>query len=425
MQITKFNSQIFKDYLIFTLFYSTILIGFFFNEESLGGAESDFIYHYKISLAFSENFSQTFKDFGVTGEGMYTRNSPIFWILFSYLSNILSFDLLRLLNTTIVIFISLFFFKCLKIKYKEVDNFHLALLSCVIFLSPTIRSLSIWPYPLLLGLLFFLVSIFNYLKFKHIDNKKNMLNFFSIFFLVLGSYIYPAFGIFFLFYLVKFYQIYKFDKIFISLMFFSFLLSIPFLFYVFSKNIFIAFDSSQGISMKSFNSFNFSNKILIISSMIFFFVIPIIKFKLIFVELKKLKIIEIIFILVFCLANIHFFNYPQYDSGLGGGFFHKISNILFKNNLLFFGLSSLSIIILYSLLKYNLQNFFLIFLLILYNPQLTIYHKYYDPLILIIFTTLIEFKFNEHYFKKKFRNLQLYSFSTAYLMMGILKNQIY
>ena len=55
MQKIKFNISNLKIILVFFLFYISILIGFYFNEDSLGGAEGDFNYHYKISLAFSKN----------------------------------------------------------------------------------------------------------------------------------------------------------------------------------------------------------------------------------------------------------------------------------------------------------------------------------------------------------------------------------
>ena len=42
--------------LIFLLFYLSILIGFYFDENSLGGAQQDFIHHYKFSQEFNNNF---------------------------------------------------------------------------------------------------------------------------------------------------------------------------------------------------------------------------------------------------------------------------------------------------------------------------------------------------------------------------------
>ena len=177
--------------------------------------------------------------------------------------------------------------------------------------------------------------------------------------------------------------------------------------------------------MDNFNSFNISNKILIISAMTFFFIAPVLNFKLINEELSKLKAIEMVSIITFCLINIYFFNYPKYDSGFGGGFFYKLSNILFQNNYLFYLFSSFSILYIYTILKKKINNSIIFLSLILFTPQLTIYHKYYDPLILIIFMTLINFDFKKHYFDKKNNTLQLYFFCISYLLIGLFKSQVY
>ena len=179
------------------------------------------------------------------------------------------------------------------------------------------------------------------------------------------------------------------------------------------------------MSMSNFNTFNISNKILIISSMVLFFIAPILNFKLLKNEITNLKFIEILILIIFGLINVYFFNYPEYDSGFGGGFFYKLSNIFFNNNYLFFIFAIFSIIYIYTILKKNYFNSLLFLTLILFNPQLTIYNKYYDPLIFIIFMTLISFDFKKNYFEKKYKTLQLYFFGVSYLMIGFFKNQVY
>ena len=414
-------------FLIFFLFYSTILVGFYFNEDSLGGAKKDFEHYYKISLLFAENFITTLREFGTEETNIVTRNSPIFWIILSQLSKFISYDNLRIVNSSVSILICFYFLMCLKIKYKQIKDFTLVFLACSVFLSPSIRSLSIWPYSISWGLLFFIISIYHFLKFLEAKQEKEKFkqSFITILFVVISAYIHPAFGIFFLFYFINFYSVFKFNKKILLLLLFSFLLSVPFLFYVYSKDILAVFGSAQGISMDNFNTLNISNKILIISSMIIFFILPILNFKLVKLDLINLKPLEILMITVFCLTNIYFFNYPEYNSGFGGGFFYKLSNILFKNDYLFFIFSSFSILYIYTILKKNLNNSLIFLTFILYTPQLTIYHKYYDPLVLIVFMTLINFDLKKHYFEKKYKTLQLYFFSISYLIMSIFKGSIY
>ena len=177
--------------------------------------------------------------------------------------------------------------------------------------------------------------------------------------------------------------------------------------------------------MNKFNTFNISNKILIISSMIFFFIAPILNFKLGKKEIASLKSIEFQILIIFGLINIHFFKYPEYHSGFGGGFFYKFSNIFFKNKYLFFLFSIFALIYIYTIIKKNFNNSVIFLTLILFNPQLTIYNKYYDPLTIIVFTTLISFDIKKHFFEKKYNILQLYFFCVSYLVIGLLKNQIY
>ena len=140
-------------YLIFFLFYLTIIGGFYFNEDSLGGAKHDYIYHLKFIDLFKENnFIDGLKIF--SGPNYEARNSPFFYIIYGFLNNHLSLETLQKFNSIISLLIAIAFFKCLKIKFKNETNLILSLVSCIVFISPTVRSLSIWPYPLLWGIFF-------------------------------------------------------------------------------------------------------------------------------------------------------------------------------------------------------------------------------------------------------------------------------
>ena len=119
-----------------------------------------------------ENFSHTFKYFGSTEKDLNTRNLPTFFIIISYLTKYLDLELIRLLNMSAAIAISYVFYKCLIIKFINTNKNDLFLISLFVFLSPSIRSLSIWPYTLIWGLLVFLISVYYYLKFIK-SSKKN------------------------------------------------------------------------------------------------------------------------------------------------------------------------------------------------------------------------------------------------------------
>ena len=59
---------------------------------------------------------------------------------------------LRIMNFLIIVPIIIYFIKCLKIKYPNIDNETKVYFSSALLLSPTIRTLLIWPYPVLWAL---------------------------------------------------------------------------------------------------------------------------------------------------------------------------------------------------------------------------------------------------------------------------------
>ena len=254
--------------IILFFLYASLLIGFFYGEDLNGGAKGDFLGYLTIINFFNENFKETFLNYDKFGD----RHSPLTVIL---LSQLLKFDLneffIRFLNLNLCLVIIIIFYKCLKIIYKDVDKYFLQLLCFVIFLSPTFRALSIWPDSRIHGLLFFILSLFYFIKFSYIE-KKNKYVFLNSFFLVLSSYFSPNFSVFFIYFFWNFFSHYKFNKVIIFYFIFNLILSIPMLYYLFFLDVFFL---STGITPNSenYNHFGFeniSNKFLIITSLIFF-----------------------------------------------------------------------------------------------------------------------------------------------------------
>ncbi len=414
-----------KKYGIFFIFYLSILVGFYFDENALGGARHDFFHHYQFSQKFNINFNEMFSRFGDADMG--TRNSPIFWIIISFLNKFINLETIRILNSTVSLLIAFFFYKCLKLKFSNQKDLALLLIASTVFLSPTIRSLSIWPYNLTWGLLLFILSIYNFLKFENTIDKSKKFRFSLkfLFFLILSSYIHPSFAIFVVYYFFHLYFTFKFSKYSFYLIFFCLTLSVPFFAYVYSTDILSNFYSAEGINIGISQSLNISNKIIIISSMFLFFILPIINIKKVIFEKKLIKKNLLIILLIFGLINIYFFNFPYFEGGgFGGGFFHKVSNKLFGNNILFYLIFFLSLTTIVALFSKNWENYILLSLLILSNPQFTIYNKYFDPLIFILFLTAFKFDIKNHFFKKRNKFIQLYTFTAVYLMMSLFKSYV-
>ena len=93
-------------------------------------------------------------------------------------------------------------------------------------------------------------------------------------------------------------------------------------------------------------------------------------------------------LIIFFKKSIYFFSYPT--GNFGGGIFYHLSQILLGNNIFLFFIFVLSILLFKGAKLFNLNNFLLFLCLILYNLQASIYHKYFDPLLLFIFFFLFE-----------------------------------
>ena len=408
----KYNNKFF-----FLLLYSSLIIGFLFNENLNYGSQHDWVGAYIPPIKdFSKNFLDTLLNYEIYSQ----RHSPLYLIILSFFYKLgLSLDIIRVIHLHLCISLIFIFYKCLKLQFNSTDKKILQLLSLVIFLSPTYRSLSIWPDSRLPGLIFFTLSVYYFLKFlKKPENKNSWSCSIS---LIFASYIspnYSLFSLYFYFIFFKHLNIINFSK----LMIFNLFAALPMLYYLFILDInFLIAGKTPGPSgeISSFN-FNLSNKILIISSIVFFHLIPVFFYT---VNYKKFLIFikeKIIYISLLFLILIYFFNY-QIDF-TGGGFFYQLSNFLFNNNLLFFLICFFSISLFFYLSIINFENFLIILLLIISNVQNSIYHKYYEPLIIIIFFILFK-NLNYKYFFSNFKNLFfLYFFGVTFIMLRIIKN---
>ena len=109
--------------------------------------------------------------------------------------------------------------------------------------------------------------------------------------------------------------------------------------------------------------------------------------------------------------SLYFFNYSI--NFTGGGIFFKLSYFIFNNNYLFYLISITSLIVIGVTFKFNSNNILLFLILILSNPQLTIYHKYYDPLLIVLYFLLFEFKFD---IRKVINNKYIYNIYFFYII---------
>jgi len=412
----KFRILIFHNVYLFFFLYLTLIIGFIYGENLNYGSYGDWIGSNREPIKdFSNNFTYTFLNFDSYGH----RHSPVYLILLSLFLD-LGFDLnqIRFIHLHFCILLVLVFYQCLKLIFINTNTNYLVLLSLIIFLSPTFRSLAIWPDSRLPGLTFFVLAIYFFLKFT----KKNEVKYawYTCASLVVSSYISPNFSVFFLYFFFFFLKKVKLKEL-SFLIIFNFLASLPIIYYIFILDVnFLAVGKTPYSNNESINfSFNLSNKLMIISSIIFFHLSPILLMDNFFNQFKNFLLKKFIILIPLLICLIYFFDYQL--SYTGGGVFFILSNLLFDNNYLFYIGSFFFISFVLYISSLSLNNFFLLTLLIVSNIQNTIYHKYYEPLVFILFFTLIKYPEIENLLKKKNNILYLYLLSFIYILMRVFK----
>ena len=402
----------FLDKYLLLILYFSLIIGFFLNENTLGGSISDYQSQKIISKKFSENFINTFLNYDKEPH----RHSPILLIILAVFEKFnINDNIIRLINVHFLLLIIFFFKKCLEIKFNYVNKKVINIISLLIFISPTFRSLSIWPDSRLYGILFFTISVLFFLKFQKSEIRKIKYKYavLNTIFLVIASYFSPNFCVFIFYFYFYFVKYFFYSKLIYILFFINIILALPAIYYVFFLKIyFFLTPATSGID--KFIILNPANKILLISSIFLFHYLPIS-----FCVKNNLKELKKFFFIIFpiFLVSVYYFNYS--NNFTGGGVIFKVSNIIFGNNYLFYVFSLIGLVTICHLSYKNFNNFLLFLLIFLNNPQLEVYHKYYDPMLLILFFTLFDLNIKKLLLER--RVLILYLFNSLFLILNLLR----
>ena len=378
-----------KKTIIYLLLCLSIFLGFFFEENSSGGAKLDYLY----LLPFAEGFKIDF----ITGLNFFLSDtgsiihSPVFYLL---VGNLLRFvDNIYFINIFYIIlscFIPYVFYLIISNKYKINTNY-IYFFSLLIFLSPYFRTSAIWLLGDNLSLLFFSISILFFVKTKF---KKEVIEnyYFTLIFLILCCYIRYYYCLFAFYYLFCFYKNLKLRQ-FICLITLGIFLSIPAIYYLYY--ILINFNFYDKLS--SYGNLNYYSNSLIFLSVLFFYFIPFVltKLNLFFLYYKtRINYVLCLFLIFFLFYFLNKFYYPGLISfsPLGGGIFVKLSKLLSIEPELFLSfISFLSLLIIDYIFRENKKkNYLLLVIFILSFPVTTIYQKYLDPLFYLVFFGLID-----------------------------------
>jgi hypothetical protein len=408
-------------YLISFITVLSLFIGFYFGEDTLGQGKLDHEYHIRYFIQFSENFKKTYNEFGLDQVSNGVRNSPVFYMVFSiFLKLGLTLKGLKIINLFILAPLVIFFTKCLELKYPNIDGNTKIYFCLALFLSPTIRTMLSWSYPLLWALCFFIISIYFFLNFQKTNNLKKKITFayYNTFFLSLSAYLTPNFSFFSLFFLYNFYLIFKFQKEIFKIILLNIVLATPAIYFLITKDFYLF--NSDVYPIENSVKYNLSNKIIIISSMLFLFYLPFIS-KENFLKKNKIAIdLNFFIILCFIFSNIYLYNFLN---NAGGGIFYHLSNLLIGNSLILFFVFFIALFLFKYFDLYNLNNILLFIVLIFYNLQFTIYYKYFDPLLFFLFLFLFSYR-NKINIDLNIISKKYFLFYLIFLLMNFSKSLI-
>ena len=380
-----------------------------------GGAVSDLKTHWQYIQLLKKDINNLFLyELGVEFKLL---NYPLHHLIVSQIP-IISSNLKIYLSVFFIIslFLPLLFYKCLIIKYENINKEKLLTLASIIYILPGFQYSAIWGNPHITALFFLLFSIYFILKLKKLNFKNNSYIYCSLFFLALAAYVKQFYVFLFPFFLLIILKKKTIPPI--KIIIFLLTIGLPGLFFLI-KNPKLLF------GLNTLNITNFPSSIFICSTIIFFYLIPFIfqyfynnriNYRLLFLEIFKKKSTILIITLVFFIL----YNYFYYESNIGGGVIYKISNIILDNNYIFLVSAYFGI---YSIFYYsgnNIDNYFLsLLLLISFSTGFFIFQKYFEPMFFIL---LLSFYDKKRIVKSIIPSINwiIFYFTTYYLALNII-----
>ena len=402
--------MLYKKIFLFTVGIITILIGFFYNENSSGGAIHDSNYLLPFIQAFGNDLNEGFKLLWSNSGSLV--HSPIFYIFSGKILSI--FGNLNYVKISYIFLSSLLpfiFYNILKLRIR--NDIYIFIFSLIIFTSPYFRSSAIWLLGDNLSLIFFGISIFFYLRFQ--KNNNIIFCYLCILSLSICCYVRYYYCPYFIYYIYIFSKKLNIKEI-LKLLIFSFLISLPaiiyFIYLIKFQNFLMFVNLHSGHNVQ-----NYITNFIVILTIFLFYITPflIVFFKefIIYCSNEKKRIFNIfLFFISIFLVDHFFYNKLIFfrELNYGGGVIKKLIDLVSLNSeILMILVSTLSFIILdFIFLKNRTQNFILLFCIVLSLPFVYIFQKYLDPLLFLIIFGLIKSEYVELILKKLKKNIILY-----------------
>ena len=364
---------------VYILFYITLIISFIFGENSSGGAFMDS----SRMETYLDEIGANFKNGIMLFIDTKMVHSPIFYIIKSILENFLNKLSSDLIFLTLGFFIPVIFYSILKKQFRGLDKNLLFAISLVLYFSPYLRSSAVWATNDNIAVLFFVLSLSKFLTFtkKKDNNLKDI--FLSLFYLIIAAYIRQYYII-----IAAAYAVLLFRKIeiknFLFLILFNSILIIPMIFYTYKYLL-----SSSDYVIKGFAKPDLIFSPLVFFTMYLFYIFPFFFQSENYDKLKEFfKDKVIFFFIVTIIFILLFFYYELPQNKYGGGMIYKISQLI-NSNLFFIFLSYMGAILISLTINFNFKNLLVLLIFCFMFPFATVYQKYFDPLMIIIFFGMI------------------------------------
>jgi len=396
----------------FFLLSVTLLIGFFFNEESSGSG--GFIADFNNTWGYVEVLKESF----FVLPSKWVAHTPLHFIIISKVYMFVeSKYFIRLIFCSISILIPFLFYLCLKVNYPNEKKEHLLALASLTFLFPSFRSGAIWANDHITALFFFLLFLIFFLKWRKDSNFKLLTTniYLQIIFLALAVYTRQYYVLIYIYCMYIYFR--KLSLLnFFKLSFIIFILAIPgfFLIYYDPFLLKVTFDTKL------------YNTVLISSSILSFYLIPIF-FVVLFLNKDKFKFNknrQLIFILISALVVLLMSVFFNYNHKIGGGYFLKLSYLLVNNNILFLITSIVGFVLLFNLAQEDSDNILIIFLLIFGFSAYMIFQKYFEPMFFFILFLMIKTNITKIFLKNINNIYFLFFYLSIYLVTAIV-NDVY
>jgi len=406
------------------LIYSSFVLGFVFNENSIGSGDygGDLHWMWINFEIYKTNDLWT----AIHHPDFFGNRTPLLYILHilfnPFINNI---DTYRFTVFCISFLGPIIFYLCLKQRFKDIDKFILFFISSFILLSPYYRTHAYWGMEINYGIITMLASIFflNYTLYENINSKLKL--YFSLTLLTFFSSLCLYFDQKLLIIpLIVLFEILR-SKINLRFKIFSLInyciFAIPFLYLIIIWKG-IAPPSAQQANPNTITSlsrldFLWFEHLGYATTIMAFYFLPLLLFKNknLYLQIKNLfseknNYIIISFFFIYLIYLLNFFDFKEFTTEkywIGLGYIHKISLILFKDYLLqeiftYFAFF-ISWIILLIFIGKNLKDFFIIIYFYVLSLLLwPLMQEYFDPIIILLVFTIFSSKLFINYGKSIF-----------------------